>query len=103
MIRRPPRSPLFPYTTLFRSRAPLENEPEVVARPFGVGEAGRAERHHARQPEPAARRRGALGEERAEGAVHGGGDAAVARPERARRLRPRPGHADAPGEPPELE
>src|SRR5438270_5276995 len=24
MIRRPPRSPLFPYTTLFRSVAPLE-------------------------------------------------------------------------------
>src|SRR5256885_11492277 len=24
MIRRPPRSPLFPYTTLFRSRQPLE-------------------------------------------------------------------------------
>src|SRR2546426_1454724 len=25
MIRRPPRSTLFPYTTLFRSRLPLEN------------------------------------------------------------------------------
>src|SRR3712207_7937854 len=24
MIRLPPRSPLFPYTTLFRSRAPIE-------------------------------------------------------------------------------
>src|SRR3712207_2745921 len=24
MIRRPPRSPLFPYTTLFRSRAPID-------------------------------------------------------------------------------
>src|SRR3712207_1775440 len=28
MIRRPPRSPLFPYTTLFRSRA-AERSPEV--------------------------------------------------------------------------
>src|SRR3712207_8310905 len=25
MIRRPPRSTLFPYTTLFRSRGPFEN------------------------------------------------------------------------------
>src|SRR3712207_8450926 len=29
MIRRPPRSTLFPYTTLFRSRE--DREPEVVA------------------------------------------------------------------------
>src|SRR2546422_2458258 len=27
MIRRPPRSPLFPYTTLFRSRDPHQAEP----------------------------------------------------------------------------
>src|SRR3712207_7063062 len=27
MIRRPPRSPLFPYTTLFRSVAPLHTPP----------------------------------------------------------------------------
>src|SRR2546429_5819177 len=27
MIRRPPRSTLFPYTTLFRSRAPFEQDP----------------------------------------------------------------------------
>src|SRR5260370_40018807 len=27
MIRRPPRSTLFPYTTLFRSREPLETDP----------------------------------------------------------------------------
>src|SRR3712207_8737173 len=26
MIRRPPRSTLFPYTTLFRSRAPTRND-----------------------------------------------------------------------------
>src|SRR3712207_7225229 len=30
MIRRPPRSTLFPYTTLFRSRAP-DREPERTA------------------------------------------------------------------------
>src|SRR3712207_9377720 len=28
MIRRPPRSTLFPYTTLFRSREPVEAVPE---------------------------------------------------------------------------
>src|SRR3712207_8454354 len=36
MIRRPPRSTLFPYTTLFRSLQPHEREranPEVGARP----------------------------------------------------------------------
>src|SRR2546430_3301937 len=27
MIRRPPRSTLFPYTTLFRSRPPIANAP----------------------------------------------------------------------------
>src|SRR5438309_6321569 len=29
MIRRPPRSPLFPYTTLFRSREPRSQGSEV--------------------------------------------------------------------------
>src|SRR3712207_7234226 len=33
MIRRPPRSTLFPYTTLFRSRRPLHGEgPHLVPR-----------------------------------------------------------------------
>src|SRR2546422_3900235 len=37
MIRRPPRSTLFPYTTLFRSRSP----PEVLrARPYGNRDSG---------------------------------------------------------------
>src|SRR3712207_6894197 len=36
MIRRPPRSTLFPYTTLFRSAAPVE---EVAARSGDVGRA----------------------------------------------------------------
>src|SRR3712207_8098479 len=31
MIRRPPRSTLFPYTTLFRS----EDRPEIADRPWG--------------------------------------------------------------------
>src|SRR3712207_9458728 len=30
MIRRPPRSTLFPYTTLFRSRARLSREEECI-------------------------------------------------------------------------
>src|SRR5688572_31558675 len=29
MIRRPPRSTLFPYTTLFRSRSPVSRKPIV--------------------------------------------------------------------------
>src|SRR2546430_7112978 len=32
MIRRPPRSTLFPYTTLFRSRAPLRLQRALDAR-----------------------------------------------------------------------
>src|SRR5688500_19607160 len=31
MIRRPPRSTLFPYTTLFRSR-PLQERPQIAGR-----------------------------------------------------------------------
>src|SRR5438034_6400917 len=33
MIRRPPRSTLFPYTTLFRSRVGLNSSPSVRLRP----------------------------------------------------------------------
>src|SRR3712207_8296858 len=32
MIRRPPRSTLFPYTTLFRSLAELRADPSLVAK-----------------------------------------------------------------------
>src|SRR5260221_8907762 len=39
MIRRPPRSTLFPYTTLFRSRAQLE---AATARAIGVLDVGGA-------------------------------------------------------------
>src|SRR3712207_7740235 len=55
MIRRPPRSTLFPYTTLFRSVR--------VARPGGAGAAAAARRRHGeRRP-----RRGALGRAAAHG------------------------------------
>src|SRR5256885_11841185 len=33
MIRRPPRSTLFPYTTLFRSGIAVEQSPEIDDRP----------------------------------------------------------------------
>src|SRR3712207_8338904 len=39
MIRRPPRSTLFPYTTLFRSGG-HGDLPAAVARPVGLGIAG---------------------------------------------------------------
>src|SRR3712207_8400177 len=42
MIRRPPRSTLFPYTTLFRSRdaVGVEEQQPVAARASGPGVAG---------------------------------------------------------------
>src|SRR3712207_7877094 len=53
MIRRPPRSTLFPYTTLFRSQEPDAGRGEHEAgergvdehRPAAAGEAGAAEAH----------------------------------------------------------
>src|SRR3712207_7878131 len=39
MIRRPPRSTLFPYTTLFRSQPALERDPERGRRGLSVGHA----------------------------------------------------------------
>src|SRR5258707_12442223 len=35
MIRRPPRSTLFPYTTLFRSHAPVERRLGLIPSPPG--------------------------------------------------------------------
>src|SRR3712207_9165853 len=35
MIRRPPRSTLFPYTTLFRSQEPARAQLDEVAEPLG--------------------------------------------------------------------
>src|SRR6476661_9529550 len=37
MIRRPPRSTLFPYTTLFRSAPELQNDPSPPAEPAPIG------------------------------------------------------------------
>src|SRR3712207_8743784 len=61
MIRRPPRSTLFPYTTLFRSRrprravVPLDAAPAEQC-PDAVSDAGRHvvrhERRHADDPSP---------------------------------------------------
>src|SRR2546429_7457093 len=49
MIRRPPRSTLFPYTTLFRSRRPLrirqEYDHEARATPLRPGARTRSEEH----------------------------------------------------------
>src|SRR3712207_7948165 len=36
MIRRPPRSTLFPYTTLFRSRGPGETQPVLLGTGMGA-------------------------------------------------------------------
>src|SRR3712207_7825031 len=48
MIRRPPRSTLFPYTTLFRSGAPVGGAPLVgpraLGRLAGTGRGGRGGR-----------------------------------------------------------
>src|SRR3712207_7434808 len=41
MIRRPPRSTLFPYTTLFRSRPSMRGEPHLVLRRGSAGSAQR--------------------------------------------------------------
>src|SRR5437762_7810171 len=46
MIRRPPRSTLFPYTTLFRSRRPAG---EALLRRLRGGGQGRAACHRSRQ------------------------------------------------------
>src|SRR2546430_7157224 len=48
MIRRPPRSTLFPYTTLFRSQRVVQVEPghdDAVAGIGAAGERGRSEEH----------------------------------------------------------
>src|SRR5690348_17474292 len=44
MIRRPPRSTLFPYTTLFRSdviqQDPVISQVKLIAEPWDIGEGG---------------------------------------------------------------
>src|SRR2546422_6520073 len=53
MIRRPPRSTLFPYTTLFRSGRALQ--PHARLRPLPPAEVRRARGPHARDVPPAPR------------------------------------------------
>src|SRR3712207_9187634 len=48
MIRRPPRSTLFPYTTLFRSDRHLRGNADGGAQPRRAGKARRVVRQHAR-------------------------------------------------------
>src|SRR5260370_27799689 len=51
MIRRPPRSTLFPYTTLFRSQAPgTASDADLSRRMHPVGAPGPAGDRHARLP-----------------------------------------------------
>src|SRR3712207_8845710 len=72
MIRRPPRSTLFPYTTLFRSRAAERARPRGAADPAPPrGDAprlgarlGRAARARSHAHPDAARRRGEPGDDR---------------------------------------
>src|SRR5215207_5533950 len=45
MIRRPPRSTLFPYTTLFRSRASSRAEPPAASPAGGARGCPRSEEH----------------------------------------------------------
>src|SRR5690348_18106889 len=57
MIRRPPRSTLFPYTTLFRSRREAVARGEAGARQHEPGHAGRnGERDAGAHEAPRARR-----------------------------------------------
>src|SRR3712207_7497616 len=65
MIRRPPRSTLFPYTTLFRSR-PLHKRQEQGER---EGRAEHGERRH-RRPRPG----GVRGDRRRPARLQGEGD-----------------------------
>src|SRR2546430_12464616 len=89
MIRRPPRSTLFPYTTLFRSRD------DGIPRPFrdyrgadGVGGGGAA--YRLGRDGGAHRRGGAAGGD--EGPVGFGSGARVARRVHARRIDARRGY-----------
>src|SRR3989454_8835014 len=52
MIRRPPRSTLFPYTTLFRSRPHPGSPRDHAAPPPPVGDGGRGHRPGRRPQRP---------------------------------------------------
>src|SRR3712207_7381286 len=51
MIRRPPRSTLFPYTTLFRSRADVDDPPPAAAVHVRQRAADQPERRLQHQPQ----------------------------------------------------
>src|SRR3712207_7067449 len=67
MIRRPPRSPLFPYTTLFRSGRPqrvdrgVGGEPPLRGQPAVLGVRRRCLLHKARMRRPAVAEVGPVG------------------------------------------
>src|SRR2546430_7422187 len=61
MIRRPPRSTLFPYTTLFRSEDSEGDSGSAARRPTGAGGRIRVPRRRQRQGRAAQRRRDILG------------------------------------------
>src|SRR5437016_7927131 len=65
MLRRPPRSTLFPYTTLFRSpaqlRDPARNNPRIVAADSLTANRGERERDTLRRPRNALATRGRSG------------------------------------------
>src|SRR2546427_4720572 len=63
MIRRPPRSTLFPYTTLFRSRGVEEVGAGVVEREAEAARRLHRHRHLLALPEPAPRDRHPVSEE----------------------------------------
>src|SRR2546430_12219041 len=49
MIRRPPRSTLFPYTTLFRSHAPADHHAHLEGRARGCGARPRPRRRRSEE------------------------------------------------------
>src|SRR5260370_40193177 len=51
MIRRPPRSTLFPYTTLFRSPHPRRDGAGAAGRPPALPDGSRQARRHRRRSE----------------------------------------------------
>src|SRR2546426_8541118 len=66
MIRRPPRSTLFPYTTLFRSRRELEHAADQHDPPTRHIQVGGGQEPHPSPPEPIGARSRERGEELAE-------------------------------------
>src|SRR2546430_7681446 len=51
MIRRPPRSPLFPYTTLFRSIEDIRAHLREIAKSFAAGDFAKPQFIHDRLPD----------------------------------------------------